>query len=133
MQRFLSAAVLVSVGALAPAHAAAQASPAPAGAGSPNTSKPIGVAAGAAGAAKAPPAKPASPPSAAAAKKPDDRLSDDAELARVVGLYEAGKYRECDTELEHLLDPTNKSPLRLPPFASNSSSPIDSPPCKVNL
>jgi hypothetical protein len=47
-------------------------------------------------------------------------LSDDAELSRVVGLYEAGKYRECGSELERLLDPTGRSPLKQPAIIENA-------------
>lgn len=39
-------------------------------------------------------------------------LSDDAELARVVGLYEAGKYAECAKEFSALLDANGRRPLR---------------------
>jgi hypothetical protein len=96
MQRFLSAVVLMSVGALTSAHAVAQAPPA----------------------AKPSPAKPAA--DAASSKKPDDRLSDEAELSRVVGLYEAGKYRECGGEIERLLDPIGRAPLRQPSIIENA-------------
>jgi hypothetical protein len=41
-------------------------------------------------------------------------LSDDAELARVVSLVEAAKYDQCATELERLLDPESKRPLKDP-------------------
>ncbi len=43
-----------------------------------------------------------------------DSLSDDAELARVVSLVEAAKYDQCVTELERLLDPVGKRPLKDP-------------------
>ena len=115
MQRFLSAVVFMSVGALLSTHAAAQSPPAP------TASAP----------AKAPPSKPtpATPaklakPAAAEAPAPKpklgDQLSDEAELSRVVGLYEAGKYTECSNEIERLLDPTGKDPLRQPSIVENA-------------
>lgn len=78
--------------------------------------------------AKPPAAAPAKAPSSAAAatspasepKKLEDRLSDEAELARVVGLYEAGKYRECSDHVERLLDPIGKAPLRQPAIVENA-------------
>lgn len=39
-------------------------------------------------------------------------LSDEGELAKVVGLYEAGKYRECASALGPLLDPKYQGRLR---------------------
>ena len=42
----------------------------------------------------------------------DDRLSDEAELARVVSLVEAAKYEECAARLSRLLDPTGAHPLK---------------------
>jgi hypothetical protein len=63
---------------------------------------------------RAPSAKPSD------TKRPEDRLSDEAELARVAGLYEAGKYVECSTEIERLLDPTGKTPLRQPGIVENA-------------
>jgi hypothetical protein len=91
------------------------------------------------GSAATAPAHPAAPaaatpahPSAAAAKPgkaaptddstkhAEDRLSDEAELTRVVGLYEAGKYGECSAEIERLLDPTGKAPLRQPGVVENA-------------
>ena len=91
MQRFPSAVVLLSAMALWSMHAAAQA-PKP------------GPAAG----------------EATAHKKPDDRLSDEAELARIAGLYEVGKYRECASELERLLDPLGKAPLKQSSIVENA-------------
>jgi len=41
-------------------------------------------------------------------------LSDDAELARVVSLVEAAKYEQCVTELDGLLDPNGRRPLKDP-------------------
>jgi hypothetical protein len=108
MQRFLSAVVLISVGALSPARVAAQAPLAPP---APPASKPP--------AAKANPSKPSS--SGVAAKpKLGDQLSDEAELSRVVGLYEAGKYAECSSEIYRLLDPTGRDPLRQPSIVENA-------------
>jgi hypothetical protein len=43
-----------------------------------------------------------------------DALSDDAELARVVSLVEAAKYEQCVGELDRLLDPKGKRPLKDP-------------------
>ena len=108
MQRFLSAVVLTSVGALLPARVAAQApsAPAPAGATKPAAAKPN-------------PTKP-SGGDAAAKPKLGDQLSDEAELSRVVGLYEAGKYAECSSEIYRLLDPTGRNPLRQPSIVENA-------------
>ncbi len=137
MQRFLSAVVFASVGMLASAHAVAQAPgassssafPAPAAkpsAGNPSTANPSAAKPGAAspGAPK-PVAKPPPPvvrPSVAEMpnEKPADQLSDEAELSRVVGLYEAGKYRECGNEIERLLDPTGRHPLRQSAIVENA-------------
>src|SRR3954466_12959092 len=110
MQRFLSAVVILSMGALTSAHAAAQSPPAvSAPSAQPKAPAPgVGM-----GPTKPKPARPAaadSPPN----NKPADRLSDEAELSRVVGLYEAGKYRECSSEMERLLDPLGKTALRQP-------------------
>ncbi|HEX6765134.1 MAG TPA: hypothetical protein VF103_06640, partial [Polyangiaceae bacterium] len=44
--------------------------------------------------------------------EPSDSLSDEAELARVVSLVEAAKYDQCVTELDRLLDPQGKRPLK---------------------
>jgi hypothetical protein len=114
MQRFLSAVVLMSVGALSPARAFAQAATATA------TAKP--PAAIAAGATKPPVAKASAAKAADATAKPKlgDQLSDEAELSRVVGLYEAGKYAECSDEVYRLLDPTGKDPLRQPSIVENA-------------
>jgi hypothetical protein len=38
----------------------------------------------------------------------------------VVGLYEAGKYRECSEHIERLLDPIGKAPLRQPAIVENA-------------
>lgn len=105
MQRSLSAVLLLSALALRPEHAAAQAAAVPA---KPTPSKPP---------ASKPSAAPSEPPPA---KKAEERLSDEAELARVAGLYEAGKYRECSVELERLLDPLAKAPLRQPSIVENA-------------
>ena len=105
MQRFLSAVVLISVGALLPARVAAQAPTAPPAAG---TTTP-----------KANPTKPAST-GAPQKSKLGGQLSDEAELSRVVGLYEAGKYAECSSEIYRLLDPTGHHPLRQPSIVENA-------------
>jgi hypothetical protein len=133
MQRFLSAVVLMSVAGLWPARAAAQASGAPTASTLPPTSSAPAVSPPAATpkapAPKAPAPKPpvakpngAKAPGTEPTPKPklDDHLSDEAELSRVVGLYEAGKYRECGTEIERLLDPTGRAPLRQPAIVENA-------------
>ncbi len=89
--RLLSLVMLASVGTTS-LRAGAQSAPA-------SPPAPAGAAAGRGGAA---------PPT----KRSEDRLSDEAELARVVGLYEAGKYGECSSEMERLLDPIGRAPLR---------------------
>jgi hypothetical protein len=101
--------VLVSVATLAPVHAAAQASSPPAATTSPRASVPV---------AKPAAVKPAAPLDAG--HKSDERLSDEAELSRVVGLYEVGKYQECSREIERLLDPTGRTPLRQPSIVENA-------------
>ncbi len=74
--------------------------------------------------AKAPVAKPAAGKPAAVETppkdKPSDQLSDEGELSRVVGLYEAGKYHECGNEIERLLDPTGRHPLRQQAIVENA-------------
>jgi hypothetical protein len=109
MQRFPSAVVLLSAVALWSAHAAAQApNPAPGASEKPTVAKPV-------------PAKPsATAAEVAPTKKADDRLSDEGELSRIAGLYEAGKYRECSSELERLLDPLGKAPLRQSNIVENA-------------
>jgi hypothetical protein len=103
--------LLLSALAFWPEHAAAQtAAPAkPAPAPKAQSAKPD--------VARSPTAtsEPSAPP-----KKPDERLSDEAELARVAGLYEAGKYRECSSELERLLDPLGKAPLKQSAIVENA-------------
>jgi len=42
------------------------------------------------------------------------RLGDEAELALVVTLYDAGQYQACATRLKQLLDPEGREPLRVP-------------------
>jgi hypothetical protein len=133
MQRFLSAVVLASVGVLLPVDAVAQASapsaapPAASGAFPLPVAKPSAASPSAAkpGATKPPPSQPAvaKPPATVETTpkdKPADQLSDEAELSRVVGLYEAGKYRECGNEIERLLDPTGRDPLRQPAIVENA-------------
>jgi hypothetical protein len=44
----------------------------------------------------------------------EERLSDEAELARVVSLVEAAKYEECAARLARLLDPAGPRPLKQP-------------------
>src|SRR5689334_9983641 len=106
MQRSLTAVVLASALGLLSSRAAAQGA-----AAGPAPSKPP--------AARAPGAKPPAAPGEAP-KKPDDRLSDEAELARVVSLYEAGKYAECSTEIDRLLGPLGKAPLKQAPIVENA-------------
>jgi hypothetical protein len=48
------------------------------------------------------------------AAPPEERMSDEAELARVVGLVEAAKYEECAARLSRLLDDKNPHPLTDP-------------------
>jgi hypothetical protein len=57
-------------------------------------------------------AGPATP--AAPARPEEERLSDEAELARVVGLVDAAKYEECVARLSRLLDPKSPHPLSNP-------------------
>jgi hypothetical protein len=118
MQRFLSAVVFTSVGVLLPIHAVAQA-PAESAA-APTLAPPVGTAP--AGKPPVPKPNPARPTAAEPRpkEKPADQLSDEAELSRVVGLYEAGKYRECSNEIERLLDPTGRDPLRQPAIIENA-------------
>src|SRR6185436_11505504 len=124
MQRFLSAVVILSIGALTSARAAAQSAPAASATPVATPSAQPKAAAVPASGAGIGPAKPKLAKPAAADstpnKKPDDRLSDEAELSRVVGLYEAGKYRECSNEMERLLDPLGKAALRQPGIIENA-------------
>jgi hypothetical protein len=61
----------------------------------------------------APPAPSAKPPSAPAPSgQGGERLSDEAELQRVVGLYDVGQYAECARELDKLLDASGPRPLQ---------------------
>lgn len=55
-----------------------------------------------------------------AGSAPEVELSDDAELARMVGLYEAGKYAECASDLGVLLEPSGPRPLREPEIIENA-------------
>lgn len=116
MQRFLSAVVLLSVTVWWPARAAAQASPSVTA--QPAAKPPV---------AKTPIGKPATakptlgqPGTGDAKPKLAEKLSDEAELSRVVGLYEAGKYAECSDEIERLLDPTGRAPLRQSSIVENA-------------
>lgn len=54
----------------------------------------------------------AAPPAPERATPPRPRLSDEAELAQVVGLYEAGKYAQCADALAVHLDPKRPEHLR---------------------
>ncbi|HEX2671627.1 MAG TPA: hypothetical protein VHM25_12180, partial [Polyangiaceae bacterium] len=47
------------------------------------------------------------------------RLNDAAELARVVNLYEAGKYGDCADSLSHLLSGESAHPFRDPDVIEN--------------
>ena len=132
MQRFLSAVVLMSIVAISPVHAAAQ-TPAPSASAQAASKPPSDArppAANKPGDTKSPAtAKPAtakpstgkpSPTLAESRPKLSDHLSDEAELSRVVGLYEAGKYTECSNEIERLLDPTGRAPLRQSSIVENA-------------
>jgi hypothetical protein len=55
-----------------------------------------------------------SAPPADHAAAEQERLSDEAELARIVGLVDAAKYEECAARLGHLLDPKSPHPLVQP-------------------
>lgn len=77
----------------------------------------LGLVSSMAGAQTAPKPVASKPP---AAKPADVQLSDEAELARVAGLYEAGKYPECSSEIERLLDPTGRDPLKKPAIIENA-------------
>lgn len=48
------------------------------------------------------------------ARPDEERLSDEAELARVVGFVDAAKYEECAARLGRLLDPKSPHPLSDP-------------------
>jgi hypothetical protein len=56
----------------------------------------------------------AAPPHPARSDGKPARMSDEAELAQAVGLFEAGKYAQCADELALLLDPKSREPLRDP-------------------
>lgn len=118
----------MSVGAVLPRRAAAQ-SPAASSAPdlrspsnkSPSDAKPS--ASGRPATTKPPAPKPSAnkpSPAADSTARFSDHLSDEAELSRVVGLYEAGKYTECSNEIERLLDPTGRAPLRQPAIVENA-------------
>jgi hypothetical protein len=47
-------------------------------------------------------------------------LSEEAELSRIAGLYEAAKYGECSREIERLLDPTTHRTLRQAGMVENA-------------
>lgn len=109
MQRFLSAVAIASLGVLRAAPAVAQSPAAPAG----QTPTPVRP-------AEAGSAKPSVAGPSSVSKKPPPQLSDEAELTRVAGLYEAGKYHECSTEIERLLDPTGHTLLRQPAIVESA-------------
>jgi hypothetical protein len=48
-----------------------------------------------------------------------DRLGDEAELARVVTLYDSGQYQACADRLNQLLDPKAPEPFRVPAVVEN--------------
>ncbi len=105
MFRFWSAIVIGSLGALAPARAQAQEpvpAPARAAPNKPATTAPV-----------------VTKPNGALPRQ-DGRLSDEAELARIAGLYEAAKYRECSDAVERLLDPTGHRTLRQAGIVENA-------------
>lgn len=104
MFRFWSALLIGSLGALAPVRASAQAAPPPL---KPAPSKP--------GAPKPPATKPVR-----SSASQEGQLSDEAQLARIAGLYEAAKYRECSDEVERLLDPTSHRALRQAGIVENA-------------
>jgi hypothetical protein len=106
MHRSLTAVVLASALGLLSSLGAAQAGPTGPAPGKPPATRAPGT---------KPPAAPGEVP-----KKPDDRLSDEAELARVVSLYEAGKYAECSNEIDRLLDPLGKAPLKQAAIVENA-------------
>ncbi|HVJ15193.1 MAG TPA: hypothetical protein VM686_07125 [Polyangiaceae bacterium] len=58
------------------------------------------------------PPPPGPGPAAPAHPSSSERLGDDLELQRVVGLYDVGKYDECAKELDKLLDPKSPRPLQ---------------------
>lgn len=60
------------------------------------------------------PGRPSAPHAGEHSAPPEERLSDEAELARVVGLVEAAKYEECAARLSRLLDAKNPHPLTDP-------------------
>lgn len=93
--------------------------PPPAAGAKPVVAKPAGEKGTAKPAAEKPSAKPALA-DAAPSKPVEQQLSDEAELARVAGLYEAGKYAECSSEIERLLDPTGRVLLRKPAIVENA-------------
>ncbi|MFO7177967.1 MAG: hypothetical protein DIU78_004620 [Pseudomonadota bacterium] len=65
-------------------------------------------------------APPAPPRTRAPAVPARVRLSDEAELARIVSLYEAGRYAQCADELEALLREDGPRPLSDPNVVENA-------------
>lgn len=120
MRRLRLTSVVLSLGVVS-SHAAAQSAPATgAGPTVPKPAAPKPAAAKPAGEKST--AKPAAKPTGVETppKPVEQQLSDEAELARVAGLYEAGKYAECSSELERLLDPTGHALLRKPAIVENA-------------
>jgi hypothetical protein len=97
---------MASFGALAPTRAAAQATAPPPAAAAPNRPAPTKLL-----------TKPATSKPASGA---EGQLSDEAQLSRIAGLYEAAKYRECSGEIERLLDPTSHRALRQAGIVENA-------------
>jgi hypothetical protein len=104
MFRSWLAIVIGSLGALAPARAGAQATAPPPAQAAPPVAKP----------SLRPPAS--RPPGSVAG----GQLSDEAQLSRIAGLYEAAKYLECSDEVERLLDPTSHRALRQSGIVENA-------------
>jgi len=115
MHRLSSRLFVLSTGLVLPAAVLAQ----PAQTAPSSTRSSAGEAL-AAGSSKAPAGKSSGEPGAARGAAEKERLSDEAELSRVAGLYEAGKYRECSSEIERLLDPIGHAPLRQPAIVENA-------------
>jgi hypothetical protein len=112
MQRFLSAAAIACLGVLPAAPVVAQSPDASPAGGVRSPERPIEGGTG---------TRPSTGSAAAGTpKKSSALLSDEAELTRVAGLYEAGKYLQCSTEIERLLDPTGHTLLRQPAIVESA-------------
>lgn len=109
MHRIPSAVVLAFLGALFPRPVLAQSMVRGTSVEAPSGAKPDSTKPG-----------PSKPLATASASAPPAGLSDEAELSRVVGLYEAGKYIECSAEIERLLDPTARKPFTQPAIIENA-------------